>query len=94
MRQDSDTVCIRRRSSASWEQRITVVLRAAPEDGGYEAVVTEGAPYGVRISASDAGHPYDAYAVLIAALMRLGFGGEILLEEHLKSGRVRREVLR
>lgn len=77
-----------------WSERITVVLRPSSEDGGYEALVTEGAPYGVAISASDAGHPYDAYAVLIAALMRLGFGGEILLEERLKRGKVRREVLR
>ncbi|MDP9488072.1 MAG: hypothetical protein M3Q49_20170 [Actinomycetota bacterium] len=76
----------------NWADRITVVRRPLPE-GGYEAVVTEGAPYHARISRThpDAG---EAFYFLCAILSRFRFDGEILLESHTKRGKVRREVLR
>lgn len=77
---------------ASWAERIEEVLRPAP-DGGFEAVVTEGAPYGVAISAHSPTHPDAAHGALLDALLRFGFRGDILLEDR-SQRRVRRVVLK
>lgn len=75
-----------------WAECITEVLRLAQE-GGWEAVVTEGVPYDARLSTHSPTSPDEAHAALLDVLWCFGFRADIALEDRTQR-RVRRTTLR